>query len=70
MTVRLIVDPDSCIGSAECVALDPEAIELDDDGCARPLISQLDEARARRLCDSCPVGALAFDLQPAVANPV
>lgn len=62
MLVRITVDPDTCIGSAECVALDPEAIELDEQGCARPLISQMDDARARRLCDACPVGALAFDL--------
>ena len=27
MLVRVIVDPDACIGSAECVALDPEAVE-------------------------------------------
>jgi ferredoxin len=70
MLVHLTVDPDVCIGSAECVALDPEAIELDDQGCARPLLSEMDDARARRLCDACPVGALAFALQPSVANPV
>ena len=32
MSVSLIVDPDTCIGSAECVALDPEAVELDESG--------------------------------------
>ena len=35
MLVHVIVDPDACIGSAECVALDPESIELDEQGTAR-----------------------------------
>jgi ferredoxin len=60
MTVRLIVDPDVCIGSGECVAEDPEAITLDDSGCARVLIAELDEDRAGRICDTCPVGALSI----------
>ena len=38
MLVRVIVDPDACIGSAECVALDPEAVELDEHGTARMLV--------------------------------
>ena len=46
MSVRLIVDPDACIGSAECVALDPEAVELDEHGTARVLVPELDEERA------------------------
>ena len=60
MTVQLIVDEDVCIGSGECVAEDPEAIELDDTGCARVLIAELDEERAGNLCDVCPVGALSI----------
>jgi ferredoxin len=60
MTVRVIVDPDVCIGSGECVAVDPEAMELDDTGCARVLIDELDEDRATNICDACPVGALSI----------
>jgi ferredoxin len=60
MTVRLIVDEDVCIGSGECVAEDPDAIELDDTGCARVLIAELEEDRAGNLCDVCPVGALSI----------
>ncbi len=59
MSVRLIVDPDTCIGSAECVALDPEAIELDEAGLARVLVLELDEERAASICNACPVGALS-----------
>ena len=60
MTVHLIVDEDVCIGSGECVAEDPDAIELDDTGCARVLIAELEEDRAGNLCDVCPVGALSI----------
>jgi ferredoxin len=60
MPVSLIVDEDACIGSAECVGLDPDAVELDEHGTARMLLSELDEERARRICDACPVGALSI----------
>lgn len=60
MSVRLIVDPDACIGSAECVALDPEAVELDEHGTARVLFAELDAERAGSICDACPVGALTI----------
>ena len=60
MLVHVTVDPDACIGSAECVAVDPEAIELDEHGTARLLIAELEEERAKELCDACPVGALSL----------
>lgn len=62
MLVHLVVDLDSCIGSAECVALDPQAIELDNQGSAHVILPELDEERAQTLCDVCPIGALS--LQP------
>jgi ferredoxin len=61
MMVRLIVDLNSCIGSAECVALDPGAIELDNDGLAQPLLPELEEHRAQQICDVCPIGALSTE---------
>jgi ferredoxin len=60
MLVHVIVDQDSCIGSAECVALDPEVIELDEHATARMIVSELDEERAKQLCAVCPVGALSI----------
>ena len=60
MLVHVIVDADNCIGSAECVALDPEAVELDEQGTARILVPELEEARAGALCDACPVGSLSI----------
>ena len=64
MPVSLIVDPDTCIGSGECVSVDPEAVELDEHGTAHILVSELDENRARNICDACPVGALTV-VEPA-----
>jgi len=62
MLVQLIVDPDACIGSAECVAEDPEAVELDAHGTAHLIVSELEADRAERLCDACPVGAISIAL--------
>jgi ferredoxin len=58
MDVTLVIDPDTCIGYGECVAEDPAAVELDAQGCARPLVATLPEERARRICAACPVGAI------------
>ena len=60
MFVHLISDPDACIGSAECVALDPEAVELDEYGTVRILVPELEEERAKQLRDVCPIGALSI----------
>ncbi len=60
MGVRIAVDVDGCIGSGECVAIDPDAVELDEAGIARMLIDDLDEDRAERICRSCPVSALSI----------
>jgi hypothetical protein len=35
-------------------------MELDETGCARVLIAELDEDRATNICDACPVGALSI----------
>ena len=59
MLVQVIVDPDACIGSAECVALDPDAVELDEHGVARIRVAELEEERANDVVDACPVGALS-----------
>ena len=60
MLVRVVIDPDACIGSGECVAVDSEAVELDDQGSAHLLIDQLDEERAKSLCEACPMSAISI----------
>ena len=62
MLVRLTVDPDACIGSAECVAVDPDAVELDESGTAYVLVAELEEERAKEISDACPIGA--FSISP------
>jgi len=60
MPVRVVVDPDVCIGSGECVAEDPDAMELDDSGTAHVRVAAMDEDRAESICAVCPVGALSI----------
>ncbi len=63
MDMRIIIDPDTCVGYGECVAEDADAVELDGQGCARALVPILPADRAERICAACPVGAIV--LQPA-----
>jgi ferredoxin len=63
MQMRLIIDPDTCVGYGECVAQDPDAVALDDAGCAHTLQATLAAERAERICSACPVGAIT--LEPA-----
>ena len=60
MLVQLMVDQDACIGSGECVALEPEVMELDAQGIAQVVVAELDDERAKDLCDTCPVGAISI----------
>jgi ferredoxin len=59
MDVRLVIDPDLCIGYGECVGEDPDAVRLDGDGCAQPILAVLSAERAQRLCAVCPTGAIS-----------
>ena len=52
--------PTSASARASASRLDPEAIELDENGIAHMLIAELDEQRAKKICDVCPVGALSI----------
>ncbi len=63
MLVHLTIDQDACIGSAECVAVDPDAVELDESGTAYVRIPELEEERAKEICDACPIGAFSIDKQ-------
>ena len=59
MDIQIVIDPDACVGYAECVAEDAQAVELDDHGCARALVPLMSRERADRLCAACPVGAIS-----------
>jgi ferredoxin len=56
--VTLNVDEGLCIGSGRCEQLEPEVIEVDDDGLARPTGVRLGRSRAQQLCDECPAEAI------------
>jgi ferredoxin len=60
MTVTITIDADACVGYGECVNQEAEAVELDRSGCARVLVAELDPDRAKRLCASCPSGAITL----------
>ena len=59
MDVRLVINPDLCIGYGECVAEDPAAVTLGEDGCAHALVHLISAERAQRICAVCPTGAMS-----------
>jgi ferredoxin len=60
MNVIVVIDRSQCVGYGECVAEDPDAVELDGEGCARVLHAELPNDRAERLCSVCPTGAISL----------
>ena len=65
MPARVIIDPDLCIGSAECNRLAPEAFRLDEDGIVIFVAPEaVGRERLLEACDSCPVDAISvFDAE-------
>lgn len=65
MGLRVTVDPELCIGSAECVRIVPEAFRIERiSGVSRPtdLAETADQALIEEAVRSCPTGAIAFHL--------
>lgn len=61
MKVFIRIDEDVCIGVGRCEELEPNAVELGDDGVSRPLPDvALTQERAERLCRECPSGAISI----------
>lgn len=59
MKVFIHIDQDICIGVGKCEELEPNAVELGDDGISAPLPGiALTEERAERVCTNCPSGAI------------
>ena len=64
MSVRVSVDADLCIGSAECVRIVPGAFRIDKArGVSEPtdLAETADPARLAEAARSCPTRAIAID---------
>jgi ferredoxin len=64
MGARVIIDPDLCIGSAECNRLVPEAFLLDEDLGISVTLPGADHVERDRLYAAeagCPTGAITID---------
>ncbi len=63
--MRIVLDPDACVGHGRCYAIAPEVYDADDHGhCvvrfgADPVPGEAAEG-ARRGADNCPEGALVI----------
>ena len=58
------VDKDTCIGCGLCPSICPEVFEMDDDGKAKAISSDVpsgEEDGAQEAADSCPVDAISVD---------
>jgi ferredoxin len=55
------IDPDVCIGVGKCEEVEPNAVELGDDGISRPLPGiALPKERAEVIVKNCPSGAISI----------
>lgn len=64
MGARVIIDPDLCIGSAECNRLVPEAFRLDEDlgvSVTLPGAELVEPDRLYAAEAGCPTGAITVD---------
>jgi ferredoxin len=55
------IDENVCVGVGKCEELEPNAVELGDDGVSRPLPGiALTQERADTICTRCPSGAISI----------
>ena len=60
---RLWID-DACVGSGQCVLIDPELFDFDDDGTTRVLIGHVSAEKlpnATAAVANCPIGAIHLE---------
>ena len=63
---RLWID-DACVGSGQCVLIDPELFDFDDDGTTRVLAGEVTGAQlptASSAVANCPIGAIHLEEAP------
>lgn len=60
--VRMVVDPDSCIGAGQCEMLAPTTFLVDDDAGVASVLEDdlLSRNSAIEVADRCPGGAITF----------
>lgn len=61
---RVTVDPELCVGTAECVRLAPQAFEIDEDrgvSVPQPAAAETDLEILREAAFNCPTRAITVD---------
>ena len=59
--VAIEIDENRCVGIGVCIDTEPDAVILGDEGISRPVEhARLARARAQKLCDLCPSGAISI----------
>lgn len=59
--VGIAIDEDRCVGIGVCLDTEPDAVVMGDDAVSRSVEGcLLPRARAQRLCDLCPSGAISI----------
>lgn len=59
--IEIRIDPETCMGSGNCLFWAPESFDLGDDGHAVVLDPEAtDEERLHVVADGCPVGAISL----------
>lgn len=61
--VRVIIDPDRCVGSALCVGTDPQRFALGPDGKAQYVGTDFDADLAEDAAELCPQSAITLDYE-------
>jgi ferredoxin len=61
--VRVIIDPDRCVGSALCVGTDPQRFAVGPDGKAQYVGANFDTALAEDAAELCPQTAITLDYE-------
>ncbi|GAC1547512.1 MAG: hypothetical protein NVS2B17_31770 [Candidatus Velthaea sp.] len=56
--VRVEVDPQTCVGSQQCIGVDPDRFQLTADGWAHYVGPDIDAELAVQAADLCPVSAI------------
>lgn len=62
--VKVVVDPQLCVGSTMCIMHDPEAFRMRDDGHAEHIGDVLDEESLTEAAELCPVSAIQLIYRP------
>ncbi|MCB0931000.1 MAG: ferredoxin [Mycobacterium sp.] len=64
-TVRVVVDPELCMGSGTCITVAPGFFDIGEDGFAEPLrpVSEANEQLSKAV-SRCPMAAISVTEQP------